>query len=113
MLQGMTLRPLLAIVVALVLAIGPTLGALASAQATHAPMLMHHGDTGSDDGCCPSSDTGTNNACLAHCAAGAIDASGSLVPAGAVASAPISAPVQLSASLAPAPDKRPPKSAPV
>ena len=115
MLQGMALRPLLAIVVALVLAIGPTLGALASAQATnpHAAMQMHHGDAGSDDGCCPSSDTETDNACLAHCTAGAIVASGTFVPASAVANAPISGPVQLSASLAPAPDKQPPKSAAV
>jgi hypothetical protein len=112
MLRGMALRPLLAILVALVLAIGPTLGALASAQATnpHAAMQMHHGDAGSNDGCCPSSDTDTNNACVAHCAAGVIDALGGFVPAGAVASAPVSAPVQLSASVAPAPDKQPPKS---
>jgi len=113
MLRGMALRPLLAILVALVLAIGPTLGTLAAAEtpSPHAAMQMSH--DGGDDGCCDHADSDAGKACFAHCAAGVIDTSSAVLPAPAVNDCAVAASVQLSASHAPAPDTAPPKSSAV
>ena len=103
-------RPALAFLVALLLAAGPVLGALTSAHAPNPHAAMAMSDSGANDGCGDHSDTDTSNACLAHCAAGAIDTSIAIMTAHAVASAAVPAPGQPSASRAPAPDKQPPKS---
>jgi hypothetical protein len=113
MLRGMRSRPIVALLLALLLAAGPTLGALSSAQAANPHTAMAMSDSGADDGCCDHSDTDTGNACLAHCAAGAIDTSIAFMTAHAVTSSAVPAPVQPSASRAPAPDKQPPKSSAV
>jgi hypothetical protein len=109
----MALRPALAVLVALVLAIGPTLGALAAGQAAgpHAAMEMSH--DGGDDGCCDHSDRDAGKACFAHCSAGVIDTSSAVMAAPAATDCAVSNAVRLSASHAPVPDTAPPKSSAV
>jgi hypothetical protein len=113
MLQAMRstrLRSLVAVFVALLLATGPALSALASAQAANPHAAMAMSDSGMDDGCCDHSDSDAATACIAHCAAGVIDVCFAFLPATAV-SDPVAAVFVLpSASQAPTPDIAPPKS---
>jgi len=105
------LRSLIVVLVALLLASGPALNALSSAQAAnpHAGMVM--GDAGNDSGCCDHSTPDDTSACAAHCAAGAIVASMAFAPSEAVSTPVAAAFVLPDASHAPVPDTAPPKPA--
>ncbi len=110
MLWPLMARFALVVVMALLLAAGPTLGALASAQAAnpHAGMVMD--GSGADDGCCDHSTPADATVCAAHCAAGIIVAAMVFVPSDAVSLSVASVLVLPSASHAPVPDIAPPKS---
>ncbi|HYL90655.1 MAG TPA: hypothetical protein VEU32_18040 [Burkholderiales bacterium] len=95
---------------ALLLAAGPTLGALAAAQAANPHAGMAMSDSGADDGCCDHSTPDDTTVCAAHCAAGIIVAPMVFVPSDAVSISVASVVVLPSASHAPVPDIAPPKS---
>ncbi len=106
-LSGM--RPVLVVLVALLLATGPMLGALVTAPSAHSGMAMS--DSSGDDGCCDHSAPNYSTVCAAHCAAGVIVASMAFVPSEAVSTSVTTAFVLPSATHAPVPDTAPPKSA--
>ena len=99
------------LLVAVILATGPALSALAAAApAAHSHAAMTMSDGGGDDVCCDHSIPDDNTVCAAHCAAGIIAASMVFVPSEAVSTSVAAVFILPSASHAPVPDIAPPKS---